>query len=236
MAETALRLYELVVENGRSSSPFVWRIRYALAHKGLAFEPVPLGFTDIPKVLDGRFKTVPILGHGAHHVEDSWEIAAYLDRTFPERPLFSSAAEHATVRLCDEWQSAVIMRKLFAMYVLDIYNAVRPADRAYFRASREKRLKGVTLEEYSADRLAQREAVREAMGPWRAQLTRHPFLGGSAPTYADYIALGAFHWVASVSTLPLLAANDETLRAWLERGLDLYGGIGRDPRMKPLFE
>ena len=53
--------------------------------------------------------------------------------------------------------------------------------------------------------------------------------------YDQLVALGAFQWVASVSTLPLLA-HDDTLRAWLDRGFDLYGGIGRDPRMKPLFE
>ena len=34
--DTQVRLYELVLENGRSASPFVWRIRYALAHKGLS--------------------------------------------------------------------------------------------------------------------------------------------------------------------------------------------------------
>jgi hypothetical protein len=41
--------------------------------------------------------------------------------------------------------------------------------------------------------------------------------------------------VASVSTLPLFA-NDDTLRPWIERGFDLYGGLGRDPRMKSLFD
>ena len=43
-----VRLYELVLENGRSASPFVWRIRYALAHKGIAYESVPLGIIEIP--------------------------------------------------------------------------------------------------------------------------------------------------------------------------------------------
>jgi hypothetical protein len=42
-------------------------------------------------------------------------------------------------------------------------------------------------------------------------------------------------WVASVSTLPLLACDD-SLRTWIERCLDLYGGLGRDPRMKALSE
>lgn len=38
--EGKIRLYELVIENGRSSSPFVWRIRYALAHKGVPCETI----------------------------------------------------------------------------------------------------------------------------------------------------------------------------------------------------
>jgi hypothetical protein len=38
------------------------------------------------------------------------------------------------------------------------------------------------------------------------------------------------------STLPLLAADDEALRQWVQRGRDLYGGAGRDARMKPLLE
>jgi hypothetical protein len=67
MSESAankVRLYELALANGRSASPFVWRIRYALAHKGIAFETVKLGFTEIPAVFGGKFKTVPILEHG----------------------------------------------------------------------------------------------------------------------------------------------------------------------------
>jgi hypothetical protein len=35
--------------------------------------------------------------------------------------------------------------------------------------------------------------------------------------------------------LPLDRADD-TLRAWLERGFDPYGGLGRDARLQPLFE
>jgi glutathione S-transferase len=137
------------------------------------------------------------------------------------------------VRLADEWFAAVIMRRLSKIYTLDIFNAARAVDRPYYRQSREARF-GTTLEAFTAGRDAQLPPVREALGPLRAQLARTPFLGGDSPTYADFVALGAFHWVASVSTLPLLA-RDDSLRTWLDRGLDLYGGM-RDPRMKPLFE
>ena len=236
-SEAKIRLYELVVENGRSASPYVWRTRYALAHKGLPFEGVPLGFTDIPTLCGGRFKTVPILEQGDTLLAESWDIAEYLDRAYPDQPaLFSSPAENATVRLIDAWFSSEILRKMFGVYALDIYNAARPEDRPYFRRSREGFLKGATLETYTTDRASRLPALREALRPLRSQLSRFPFLGGNTPNYADYIALAAFHWVASVSTLPMLAGNDDVLRTWLDRGFDLYGGLGRDSRMQPLFE
>lgn len=235
-AEPNSRLYELVRDNGCSLSPYVWRIRYALAHKGLHAEKVPVGFTEISTLFGGRFKTVPIIEYGDAVLSESWDIAEYLDRTFPDRPaLFAGPAERAMVRLTDEWFSAEIVRKMFFVYVKDIHDAARPGDRAYFRQSRERYLKGATLEEFTVDRASRLPALRSAMAPLRAQLARFPFLGGSAPNYADYIVLGAFLWVASVNTLPPLA-HDDTLRDWIDRGFDLYGGIGRDPRMKPLFE
>jgi glutathione S-transferase len=231
-----IRLYELVLANGRSASPYVWRIRYALAHKGLPCEPVPLGFTEIPTVFDGRFKTVPIIEQGAAALAESWDIAEYLDKTFPgSPPLFSSPAELAMVRLTDAWFTSEIVRKMFGVYVLDVHNAARPEDRAYFRRTREQRLKGATLEEFTEDRAARLPALRDALTPLRAYLDRYPFLGGNAPNYADYVVLGAFLWVAAVSTLPMLA-HDDTLRAWIDRSLDLYDGLARDPRLKTLFE
>jgi glutathione S-transferase len=230
------RLYELVLDNGRSASPYVWRVRYALAHKGVSCESIPVGFTEVSSICGGRFKTVPVLEHGDTVLAESWDIAEYLDRAFPDQPaLFAGPAELAMVRLTDVWFTTEVVRKMFGVYVLDVHNAARPVDRPYFRRSREQRLNGATLEDFTANRESRLPALRDALTPLRAHLSRFAFLGGSTPNFADYIALGAFHWVASVSTLPLLA-HDDTLRAWLDRGFDLYGGLGRDSRMKTLFE
>ncbi len=235
-AQDQTRLYELVLDNGCSISPYVWRVRYALAHKGISFESVPLGFTEIPSAFGGRFKTVPVLEHGETMMAESWDIAEYLDHAFASQPaLFATPAEQAMVRLTDAWFSAEILRKMFGIYVLDIHNAVRPEDRAYFRRTREQRLKGRTLEEFTADRESRLPALRDALTPLRSHLKHYPYLGGSAPNYADYIALGGFLWIAGVGTVPLLA-HDDPLRAWLDRGFELYGGLGRDSRQKALFE
>lgn len=221
-----LRLYELAIADGSSISPYVWRIKYALAHKGLAYESVPLGFTEIPAACGGRYKTVPILEDGSETVCDSWAIADYLDRAYPDRPaLFSSLAERAMVRFFDKWLMTAVQPLLFHLYVSDIHGRVRPEDQAYFRQSREQRI-GQTLEAFTAVRESWLPVVRKALKPMRLLLTETPFLGGEAPNYADYIALGAFIWAGSVATLPLLEADD-TLLPWIERGLDAYGGIGR---------
>src|SRR5580704_8018186 len=134
-----VRLYELALEDGRSASPFVWRIRYSLAHKGIPFETVYLGFTEIPTVFGGKFKTVPILEHADTVLNESWDIAEYLDRAFPDRPLlFGTPVEHSMARFTDTWFISEVLRKMFRVYVKDVHDAARPQDRPYFRETREK--------------------------------------------------------------------------------------------------
>lgn len=231
-----IRLHELVLDNGRSASPFVWRVRYALAHKGLEFESVRLGFIEIPNHFAGKFKTVPVLECGDAIMAESWDIVEHLDQQFPDRPaLFGSPAELAMVRLTDSWFMTEVMRRMFRVYVKDLYDSIRPVDREYFRSSREKNMKGETLETFTADRAALLPVIRTALNPLRMHLAKFAWIGGSTPNFADYIVLSAFQWVTSVSRLPLLAADD-SLRAYIDRGFDLYGGVGREAPLQPLFE
>ena len=65
-------------------------------------------------------------------------------------------------------------------------------------------------------------------------LKTHPWLGGDSPNYADYRALAVFLFCASVADTPPLTEDDQ-LRDWIERGFDLYGGLGRHPGLRPLF-
>ncbi len=221
-----IRLYELVDAKDRSISPFVWRIKYALAHKGLDFETMPVGFGDIPGVCGGKFKTVPIIEDGAVSMNESLAIADYLDKTYPDRPaIFATPQERAMARFFDGWFGLEIMNRMFSINVLDIHNHARTIDQPYFRQSREARLGGKTLEQLVEGREAKIPELRNALRPMRAALAAAPFLGGDAPSYADYIALGGFIWAGTVCTVPLLAADDK-LNDWLARGLALYDGLG----------
>jgi len=228
-----IKLYELAIENGCSISPYVWRVAFALAHKGLERESIPVGFCDIPTIAGGRFKTVPIIEDGPETVGDSWAIADYLDKTYPDRPLFASQGERSLTRFFDNWLLYDVMRPMVGLYVLDVHDHARPTDRDYFRRSREGLLSGMTLEAFVADREGRLPAVRETLAPLRVTLSSQPWICGAQPGYADYMALGGFLWVASVATLPLLASDDPLLD-WINRGFDLYGGLGRDERLHPL--
>lgn len=234
-ATPTTRLYELALANGIQPSPFVWRIRFALAHKQVPYEGVPMGFTDIPRVVGPTFRLVPVLEDHKGRRGESWEIVEHLDQEYPQHPLFSSPAEKALARFVDAWITWEIMPRFFSLYALDLHNAARPGDQAYYRSSREgPRTHGKTLEDFTAGREQRLPEVRAALLPLRQHLVHHAFLHGNVPGYADYIALGAFLWAASAATLPLLTPDDP-IKDWLERGRDLHGGVARDPRLKPLW-
>ena len=60
-----------------------------------------------------------------------------------------------------------------------------------------------------------------------------PWLAGEAPNQIDDIALGDVRWAASPASHPP-PAKDDPVMEWLDRGFNLFGGIGRDPRLHPL--
>ena len=221
----ARRLFELVTEDGTPISPYAWRTRYALAHKKLDYAACGTGFSEIASVGPGTFKALPVLEDDGRWTGDSWAIASYLDQHYPDAPpLFSSPAELAAVRFFEKWLLVEIVTRLFRICVKDIHDRLRPDDRDYFRRSREARLKQ-TLEEAHAERERFVAPMREALQPMRLALREQPFIGGEAPSYADYVAIGAFIWGGAVATLPLLA-DDDPLLDWIRRSLRLHDGVG----------
>jgi glutathione S-transferase len=223
----AITMHDLAgTEADRRFSPFCWRARMALAHKGLAVETVPWRFTEkdkLPAPNDGR---VPVIVDGGHVVHDSSAIADYLEERYPDRAsLFPGAAARGLSKFVQNWTETVLQVGLVRLVVLDIWKHIGPADREYFRQSREARF-GMTLEEVVKDREAHLPAFRASLDPLRRTVERQDYLCGGAPAYADYIVFGALQWARSISDFQVLAADDP-VRAWRGRMLDLYGGLGR---------
>lgn len=224
----AITMYDLAgVEADRRFSPFCWRTKMALAHKGLDVETVPWRFTEkdkLPAPNDGR---VPVIVDGGTVIHNSSSIADYLEDKYADRStLFPGAAARGLSKFVQNWTETVLQVGLFRFVLLDIYKHVGPKDQEYFRQSREARFGGATLEEMVKDRKSRLPAFRTSLDPLRRTVERQEFLCGDTPAYADYIVFGAFQWARSISDFELVAGDDPVF-AWRGRMLDLYGGLGR---------
>jgi glutathione S-transferase len=223
----AIILYDLAgAEADRRFSPFCWRTKMALAHKGLAAETIPWRFTEKDKLPQPNGGRVPVIVDGNRVVHDSSAIAAYLEEHYADRPsLFGGQAGRGLTTFVQNWTETVVQPALVGLVVFDIYRHVAPEDRNYFRQSREERF-GRTLEEVVKDREAQLPAFRDSLAPLRRTVERQEFLGGATPAYADYVVFGAFQWARAISDFELLA-TDDPVAAWRGRMLDAFDGFAR---------
>jgi glutathione S-transferase len=206
-------------------SPYCWRTRFALAHKGLAVETLPWHFTDKPAIAFSGQGRVPVIRDGDTVLSDSWAIAEYLEAQVPMPALFGGATAMAHARFINAWADSVLLGGIARLIVRDILDVIDPTDRDYFRTSREARF-GMTLEAVQADRDTQVAGFRDTLQPLRLVLRAQPWFGGAAPSYADMILAGTLMWPRCCSRFAVLAADDP-VTAWFERMLDLYGGLGR---------
>jgi glutathione S-transferase len=206
-------------------SPYCWRAKLALAHKGLPVETVPWRFTDKDAIASSGQGRVPVLVDGAKTVSDSWAIAVYLEDTYPDRPSLFHGAVGVT-RFVNAWADTVLHGGIIRLIVSDIAAIVDDKDKAYFRQSREQRF-GMPLEDVTAGREDRVKAFRETLLPLRHTLSAQPYLSGAEPAYADYIVVGSFQWARCCTSFELLDPDDP-VAAWRERMLDQFDGLARN--------
>jgi glutathione S-transferase len=205
-------------------SPFCWRTRFALAHKGLPVETIPWRFTEKEAIAFSGQGLVPVLRDDGRVVSDSWSIAEYLEEVYPNPTIFGGPIGLAHARFVNCWADFLV-GPIARLIVRDIFGVIDPKDRDYFRSSRETWL-SMTLEQVQARREERLAAFREMLMPIRLVLRQQDWLGGPAPSYADHIVAGTLMWPRCSSKFPLLA-DDDPVAQWFGRMLDQYGGLGR---------
>jgi glutathione S-transferase len=221
-----LELWELGGRRDCRFSTFSWRARLALHHKRLAFVVHPVAVSDKAAIdFSGQGK-VPILKHDDHVVTDSWAIACYLERAFPDAPsLFGGPVGESLTHFFNLWTDRELVPAIVPYLMRDVLDCVEEADARHLRAQIEGFFKK-SLEELAAERGKALEQFRRRLQPARKTLEQRRFLGGDAPAYADHILFGVLQWARVVSSATVLEPNDG-VTAWFERVLDLYGGVGR---------
>ncbi|MCP4318887.1 MAG: glutathione S-transferase family protein [Hyphomicrobiales bacterium] len=229
----SLTLYERQAKDGWRPSPFCWRTRFTLAHKGLTPDVVAIGFTEAERIAFSGQGKVPVLVDGERVVWDSWSIAGYLEDTYPDQSsLFGGNGGRELARMLGHWVDATLQPALAGVLAPALYDILDAEDQVYYRRTREARW-GMTFEEMRGKRDSYLAAISPAYEPLRLRLAEAPYICGEKPAYGDYLVFGVFQWARCTDPQDLIPAKDAELRAWRSRMLDLFGGLARSV---PAFE
>lgn len=220
-----IKMYDLAgAEDSCRFSPYCWRVRMALAHKGLTFETIPWRFTEKDKIAFSGQGQVPVIVDGDRTVCDSWEIANYLDATYTNSPsLFGSPEAKGEALFIKHWSEQVLAPALFPLIALDIFNKLHQADKGYFRQKWETRI-GIPLEKLATHPDRKLSKLRSLLAPLMDTLRIQPFVAGEQPNFADYIIFGWFQFAGCTSPLKLVE-KDDPVCVWHERMLALFDGL-----------
>jgi glutathione S-transferase len=223
----AITMYDLAgAEANRRFSPYCWRIKLSLKHKGLEFDTIPWRLTEKAAIAPYNSERVPVIIDNGRGIADSWAIANYLEDTYASRPaLFGSQTERALARFYNQWTDVTLHGAIGPIVVADIVAHLDACDRDYFRTSREARL-GATLETLAARRESYLANLQQVLEPLRQTLAAQPYLAGEAPRYPDFIVFSAFQWARAISNVRLLQPSDP-IDAWRQRLLDAFDSFAR---------
>ncbi len=224
--ENKRKLFEVVGENPKAHlSPYCWRSRMALAHKQLSFDSEPWHITEKQRIARSGGVTAPVLVDGEQWIRDSWNIATYLDDTYPVPPLFAGPSGKAKSLFVNHWADNTLHPLIFRAVIAEQFPLTASCDKDYYQ-ERTLRKFGQSVEDIGAEPETARRATMQAMNPLEATLVDTPFLGGASPDYSDYILFGTFQW-ARVVSLPPFWPTDSALHRWFETLLDTFDGMGR---------
>jgi glutathione S-transferase len=222
----SLVMYERIGHEGRRPSPFSWRIRYALAHKGPPVEFRHVRFADVETIraLSGQH-FVPIVTDGDRVIHDSWNIACYLEDRFPDRPsLFGGAFGRGVARLVNHWADHTLGVAIRRLIAAEFVRCLDAGDRDYYRSSREAAF-DCTLEDYCADRPRWLAEFAAVTAPLDRTLSEQRYLAGASPGYADYVVFSMFQY-ARLGCPDEFLADGTALRRWRDGLTQAFDGLG----------
>lgn len=223
-----IQFFDLEGLDGKRFSPFGWRVRMALAHKGLESISIVegVGFSEKHKLEFSNQELVPVIKDDDMIISDSWDIAVYMEKSYDSSSsLFGTTGDFSQVKFISSWVDSQLHPLIARCVVRDILDVISPSEHEYFRKSREKRF-GKRLEDVVADRENTRTILKQTLYPIRKALEIAPFLGGENPNFSDYAIFGAFMWAKVTSSFQLLESSDPIYN-WRERMLSLYDGLAK---------
>ncbi|POY72463.1 hypothetical protein BMF94_4289 [Rhodotorula taiwanensis] len=232
--------------------PNTWKGRLALLHKGVDFELKYLTFTELramaPKLGVER-PVIPFIEFpDGKVISDSWNIAEWAEKEYPDKPslwLPDAPApvkeDDPTLKLAKNY--AQTFAEGFAAWVPTFelsavgIDALMPGtpetnpDKEYFRSDYKQRSKGAWQRLTSLDRDVVRERAKTALSPLEKVLAKSPFLCGDNSGFVDYVVYSRYAMMRSAcpdeckslwhgETTPNLSKWIERIETKFEAGLE----------------
>ena len=232
----SITLYELVGRDDLRFSPYCWRTRFALAHKGLEFDyRPPSALPDKQPIAFSGQERVPVLrDEGPDGERIRGRSPAISMKPIPTSRRSSRAPRSARWR--DSSIPGPISRLTRASSCWWSGTSTTISTNATANISwrpREKRF-GTTLDALHEARDERLPAARAALAPVRAVLDDQPYIAGDEPGYADYILMGTCQWNPHRQPLPDHRARRSGPRVARTHARAVRRNGGRYPGARPL--
>ncbi|KAI5480213.1 Glutathione S-transferase domain containing protein [Pseudohyphozyma bogoriensis] len=265
-------MYDLVPSPGGTYfSPNTWKARLSLLQKlgSGGFEVVDVSYEDtrvggkLSKLVGGQRKALVPMVHleDGTIVEGSWDIAEWLDKTYPDAPSVFLPSSKTPV---DPTSPEMKLAKTYAQLVTSGYGDsdsmwttwwelscagladlhTDPEVNAYFKSDEKQGGKGEFARICALEREPLIVRAKASLTPLSAATSSSPFLAGDAPGFVDYIVYGRYIMVRSADAkVAKEVLFDETesgkkVAAWIVRIEKWFGdaeemkeGLRRLPAM-----
>ena len=212
-------------------SPFCGKVRRILEHKGLAYEVVNYNGLRARKA-SGLSSTgkLPVLDHDGERVQDSSDIAAFLERKHPDPPLFpADPEERALAQIWEDWADESLY--WFEIHQRFLYREAREQAAALLaegrpaieRALLARVLKGMYRKKLTAQglgRMAPERVEQKLLGhadTLEALLGKRRWLVGDRRSIADIAVGSQLAEIMRTSHLAPELARRHALAEWLTR-------------------
>lgn len=222
MSESPIRLYAFAL------SPFVHKVAAVMDLKKIPYAPVFIHPQKKTEIQFSQKKLVPIIDDNGTIVEDSTDIALYLEKKKPNPPILpADAAARAKVMAIEDWFDQTFAGKFYAACVFG-----QPANRkrgiqafvdtAPFNAIERivlPLLSGYLLRDLIRTATANWANAREQLDELERKLGAGPFLGEQPQaTLADLAVFGALSVVTDLQFEGAKMVRDrQPVLAWMDR-------------------
>lgn len=206
-----MKLYERLGADDLCPSPIGYRVRIALAIKGMDCVRVPMRFCDVDRLeAETGSHTCPAMVDGDARLTDSAAIVRHLDTVQPRRPVYRDEDRQFDLASVEQEIGARAGRVIAPKFV----ERLCAEDRDYYRSSRELRF-GMSFAELQEHRSVAELDLAFTVGRIAGGLSRTPFFSGNEPGFADAVIYGYLLWIdlSDPAAMPELPPE---MAAWFE--------------------